>query len=122
MPTDEQFTEFQNDNPALADKLDFVRKSHNVGLAMLRLRLLAKEHAKIGEMLLPHEGINVTKLRRYAEDEIEARFERIPGVSQSNVLGGLQDEMQAAAKELRFEEAASLRDRIKQLESFELAR
>jgi len=34
----------------------------------------------------------------------------------------LQDEMQAAAKELRFEEAASLRDRIKQLESFELAR
>jgi len=34
----------------------------------------------------------------------------------------LQDEMQAAAKELRFEEAAGLRDRIKQLESFELAR
>ena len=34
----------------------------------------------------------------------------------------LQDEMQAAAKELRFEEAANLRDRVKQLESFELAR
>ena len=94
MPTDEQIVEFQNNNPDLVDKLDLVRKSHNVGLAMLRLRLLAKEHAKIGKMLLPHEGINVTKLRRYAEDEIEARFERIPGVSQSNVLGGLQDEMQ----------------------------
>ncbi len=34
------------------------------------------------------------KLRRFAEDEIEARFERVPGVSQSNVIGGLEDELQ----------------------------
>lgn len=94
MPTDEQIVEFQNDHPDLADKLELVRKAHNVGLAMLRLRLLAKEHTVIGEELLPHEGINVTELRRYAEDEIEARFERVSGVSQSNVIGGLEDEMQ----------------------------
>ena len=94
MPTDEQIVEFQSTHPELAEKLELVRKAHNVGLAMLRLRLLAKEHEEIGEVLLPHEGIDVTKLRRYAEDEIEARFERVPGVSQSNVLGGLQDEMQ----------------------------
>lgn len=94
MPTDEQIVEFQSTHPELAEKLELVRKAHNVGLAMLRLRLLAKEHEEIGDVLLPHEGIDVTKLRRYAEDEIEARFERVPGVSQSNVLGGLQDEMQ----------------------------
>lgn len=94
MPTDEQVVAFQADHPELADKLERVRKSHNIGLAMLRLRLLVKDHPEIGEVLLPHEGIDVTKLRRYAEDEIEARFERVPGVSQSNVLGGLQDEMQ----------------------------
>jgi HAE1 family hydrophobic/amphiphilic exporter-1 len=94
MATDEQIVAFQNEHPELADKLEMVRKAHNVGLAMLRLRLLAKEHAEIGEILLPYDGIDVTKLRRFAEDEIEARFERVSGVSQSNVLGGLQDEMQ----------------------------
>jgi hydrophobic/amphiphilic exporter-1 (mainly G- bacteria), HAE1 family len=94
MATDEQLVAAQNEFPELSDKLELVRKAHNIGLAMLRLRLLAKEHPEIGEKLLPHEGIDVTKLRRYAEDEIEARFERVSGVSQSNVLGGLQDEMQ----------------------------
>ncbi len=34
----------------------------------------------------------------------------------------MHDEMQLAAKELRFEEAATMRDRIKQLEGFELVR
>lgn len=94
MATDEQIVAFQKEHPELSEKLELVRKAHNIGLAMLRLRLLAKEHPEVGEQLLPHEGIDVTKLRRFAEDEIEARFERVPGVSQSNVLGGLQDEMQ----------------------------
>ena len=94
MPTDEQIVAFQKEHPELADKLELVRKAHNVGLAMLRLRLLANEHQEIGEVLLPYRNIDVTKLRRYAEDEIEARFERVSGVSQSNVLGGLEDEMQ----------------------------
>ncbi len=94
MPTDEQIVAFQGEHPELADKLELVRKAHNVGLAMLRLRLLADEHEEIGEALLPYRNIDVTKLRRYAEDEIEARFERVSGVSQSNVLGGLEDEMQ----------------------------
>ena len=94
MPTDKQIVAFQNKHPELAARLELVRKAHNVGLAMLRLRLLAKEHEMIGDVLLPYDGINVTKLRRFAEDEIEARFERVSGVSQSNVLGGLQDEMQ----------------------------
>ncbi len=59
---------------------------------MLRLRLLAKEHPEFDELLPP--DLDVTKLRRFAEDEIEARFERVPGVSQSNVIGGLEDELQ----------------------------
>ena len=87
MPTDEQIVAFQKEHPELADKLELVRKAHNVGLAMLRLRLLANEHQEIGEVLLPYRNIDVTKLRRFAEDEIEARFERVAGVSQSNVLG-----------------------------------
>ncbi len=60
---------------------------------MLRLRLLAEGHPAVRE-LLPPADLNVPEFRRFAEDEIEARFERVPGVSQSNVLGGLEDELQ----------------------------
>lgn len=93
-PTDEKIVALQKERPDLSEQLERVRRSHNVGLAMLRLRLLGEEHEIVNERLLPHRHINVTELRRFAEDEIEARFERVPGVSQSNVLGGLQDEMQ----------------------------
>ena len=37
-------------------------------------------------------------------------------------IAKLSDEMRHAAQELRFEDAAKLRDRIKQLEELELAR
>ena len=66
---------------------------HNAGLAALRLRDLAKQHAEFRE-LLPPEDLEVNKLRRFAEDEIESRFERVPGVSQSQVFGGWEDELQ----------------------------
>ena len=92
-PSDEQIRAFQESHPELAEKLKPVLQAHNVGLAMLRLRLLAKEHPEVDE-LLPPKDMDVTKLRRFAEDEIEARFERVPGVSQSNVFGGLEEEMQ----------------------------
>ncbi|MCA9266371.1 MAG: efflux RND transporter permease subunit, partial [Planctomycetales bacterium] len=92
-PTSEEFDAFEAKHPALSDKLARVRDSSNEGLGMLRLRLLAKEHPEVAE-LLPPPDMDVTKLRRFAEDEIEARFERVPGVSQSNVIGGLEDELQ----------------------------
>jgi len=93
-PNDEELAEFQQKYPQLADKIEPVRKAHNIGLAILRLRTLAKEHPEIKAELLPPEGLEVTELRRFAEDEIEARFERVPGVSQANVIGGLEDELQ----------------------------
>ncbi len=92
-PSDERIAEFQAAHPELTEQIQEVRNAHNPGLAMLRLRLLAEKHAEVKE-LLPPEDFNVTKLRRFAEDEIEARFERVPGVSQANVIGGLEDELQ----------------------------
>ena len=53
----------------------------------------AEQHPEFKE-LLPPDDFDVAKLRRFAEDEIEARFERVPGVSQSNVIGGYEDELQ----------------------------
>lgn len=34
-----------------------------------------------------------TKMRKFAEDFIEARFERIPGISNSNIVGGREQEL-----------------------------
>lgn len=91
-PEEETIVSFQESHPDLRDPLQRARDSHNPGLAMLRLRLLAQEHPEV-QQLLP-EQFDVTKLRRFAEDVIESRFERVSGVSQSNVIGGLEDELQ----------------------------
>jgi HAE1 family hydrophobic/amphiphilic exporter-1 len=92
-PTGEELDKFAEKYPQLKDGVEHVRKSRNVGLAIMRLRELAVKHPEFKE-LLPPDSLEVTKLRRFAEDEIESRFERVPGVSQSNVIGGLEDELQ----------------------------
>ncbi|MEZ6123725.1 MAG: efflux RND transporter permease subunit [Planctomycetaceae bacterium] len=92
-PSLERLDAFTAKHPKLAQEMDRIRNASNPGLAMLRLRNLAKEHSEVTELLPPAE-LDVTKLRRFAEDEIEARFERVSGVSQANVIGGLTDELQ----------------------------
>ena len=92
-PTSKDFDAFAKQHPALSDEIQRIRDSHNSGLAMMRLRLLAAEHPEVAA-LLPPPDLDVPKLRRFAEDEIEARFERVAGVSQANVIGGLEDELQ----------------------------
>jgi len=92
-PSPEDFDAFEAKYPALVDALEPARNSHNAGLGMLRLRMLVDDHPEVKE-LLPPDDLDVSKLRRFAEDEIEARFERVSGVSQSNVIGGLEDELQ----------------------------
>ena len=92
-PSPERLDDFARRYPAFADRLDSVRSARNVGLAIMRLRQLGRENPQLKE-LLPPEELEVAKLRRFAEDEIEARFERVPGVSQSNVFGGYEDELQ----------------------------
>ncbi len=92
-PADAQYDAFEAKHPELKSELSKVRKSHNIGLAMLRLRKLGAANPTFQE-LLPPDSLDVNKLRRFAEDEIEALFERVAGVSQSNVTGGLEDELQ----------------------------
>jgi len=78
--------------PEVAQKLDSVLRAHNEGLAVLRLRLLAEEHPELSELLPP--DIDVPKELKFTEDVIEARFERVRGVSNSNVFGGREPELQ----------------------------
>jgi HAE1 family hydrophobic/amphiphilic exporter-1 len=93
MPTEDDIKAFADAHPELKADLQPVLDAHNMGVAMLRLRMLANDHEVVKE-LLPPESLRVTELKRFAEDEIEARFERVPGVSQSNVIGGLEEELQ----------------------------
>jgi hydrophobic/amphiphilic exporter-1 (mainly G- bacteria), HAE1 family len=92
-PTEDDFDAFQQQHPDLEAEITRVRNSSNQGLGMLRLRLLAEKHPEVNE-LLPPKDLEITRLKRFAEDEIESRFERVPGISQSNVIGGLEDELQ----------------------------
>jgi HAE1 family hydrophobic/amphiphilic exporter-1 len=92
-PSAEHFDRFVSEHPELQTQLNKARSAENSALLMLRLRKLAIEHPQVSELLPPPE-LDIPKLKRFTEDEIEARFERVDGVSLSNVIGGLEDEMQ----------------------------
>ncbi len=91
-PTREEIRAFIEEHPELREPLAEVLSAHNSGLAIMRLRRVVKQHPLAAELLPPE--IDVTELRRFAEDNLEARFERVAGVSQANVIGGLEDELQ----------------------------
>jgi len=78
--------------PHLADDLARVGRAGNVGLANLRLRELIAAHPELSGLMPPEE--DVLKLRRFAEDQIEASLERVSGVANANVFGGEDQELQ----------------------------
>ncbi|GAA5509760.1 efflux RND transporter permease subunit [Novipirellula caenicola] len=91
-PTRQEIQAFADQHPELREPLATVLRTDNPGLRLMRLRNLAKDHPGIAPLLPP--DLNVPEMRRFAEDYIEARLERVNGVSNANVLGGLTDEMQ----------------------------
>lgn len=92
MADEAEFRKVQEQHPQLKDDLEKILKTKNPGLASKRLRALAETHAEVTP-LLPRD-IDVATLRRFAEDSIEAQFERVSGVSNSNVIGGRDPEVQ----------------------------
>jgi HAE1 family hydrophobic/amphiphilic exporter-1 len=92
LPSAEQFDAFAAKQPDLVARIDRVRSTQNPGLAMYRLREVAAEHPAVKELLPPPADMNT--YRRFAEDFIEARLEKVPGISQANVFGGREDELQ----------------------------
>jgi HAE1 family hydrophobic/amphiphilic exporter-1 len=83
---------FADQHPELRDAIDPLLRTSNSGLRLLRLREAASQHPGLQPLLPP--DLNVPGMRRFAEDVIETRFERVSGVSNANVLGGLEDELQ----------------------------
>jgi HAE1 family hydrophobic/amphiphilic exporter-1 len=91
-PSAEQLDAFASAHPQLEQEIEHVRRAMTPGLALYRLKQLVKEHPEV-QSLMPKLQ-DLTKLRRFAEDTIEARFEKVAGVSQANVFGGEEDELQ----------------------------
>ena len=92
MPTRAEIATWQDQHPRLAEVLEPARRAHNAGLSMLRLRRAAADHAEVAQ-LLPSVEIDVPKLRKFAQDLIESRFERCQGITNSNVFGGQDPEL-----------------------------
>ncbi|HEX5136214.1 MAG TPA: efflux RND transporter permease subunit [Planctomycetota bacterium] len=83
---------FAREHPQFAGALAPVLKARSTGLAMRRLEAAVKAHPELAELQPP--PVDVEKMRRFAEDVIEARFERVEGIANANVLGGREDELQ----------------------------
>ncbi len=95
-PDKQQVVDFAARHAELAEPLKPVLSAMNPALMVYRLRQL---HARLGEQypeldeLMP-PNIDVMKLRRFTEDVIESRLERVKGVSDVYVYGGLQEELE----------------------------
>jgi hydrophobic/amphiphilic exporter-1 (mainly G- bacteria), HAE1 family len=90
-PTAEKVDAFIAKHPQIADELRRATRASNPALTIYRLKQLAAKHPSVKELI---SAVDVTELRRFAEDTIEARFERVDGVSNSNVIGGREEELQ----------------------------
>jgi len=88
----EEVAAFAAAHPEHAEALAPVLRAHNTGLALRRLQAAAAEEPDLAELLPPKIDINL--MRTFAEDVIESRFERVTGVSNSNVFGGREEELQ----------------------------
>lgn len=95
-PTNEKIDAFAAKHPELAQPLETAKLTTNSSLKLFRLRELATKHPEVDEILPKDQDL--TTLRRFCEDFIETRFERVKGVSNSNVVGGREEEMQVVVE------------------------
>jgi len=91
LPDKKLIEEAKAKHPETAATLDRVLQSNNSGLMRTRLKEAVTKYPQLSEILPPER--DVSTMLRFAEDNIESRFERVPGVSNSNVRGGREDEV-----------------------------
>ncbi len=87
-----QVRDYQNQYPALEDVLEALLVEPDRARAGLMLLDAADDHPVL-QPLVPEE-LDVPTYRKFAEDNIEAAFERVEGVSNSNVFGGRDPQVQ----------------------------
>ncbi len=90
-----RLAEFQQQHPETVEQL---RPVKNLGVSPRALQRFREQYPDLADAatlstLLPPD-IDVPKFRKFAEDFIEPEFERVSGVSNSNVIGGQEEELQ----------------------------
>ncbi len=92
VPPREDADKLARQHPELKSAIKDVYSAASDGLKMLRLRRLAAKDPRVKAWLPPEQDVSIK--RKFAEDFIEAALERVEGVSNSNVLGGREEELQ----------------------------
>jgi HAE1 family hydrophobic/amphiphilic exporter-1 len=92
VPSDAEIDAFVAKYPDMSKPMQPVLLAGTGALRYKRLTVLLEKHPNVQELLPPPRDISTLQL--FAEDTIEARFERVPGVANSNVLGGRERELQ----------------------------
>ncbi|MGI8980662.1 MAG: efflux RND transporter permease subunit [Pirellulaceae bacterium] len=92
VPPAEEGKAFAAEHPDLAAAIELAYAAKSDGLKMHRLRKLAATDPRVRKWI-PEEQ-DISKFRKFAEDYIEAALERVEGVSNANVMGGREEELQ----------------------------
>jgi HAE1 family hydrophobic/amphiphilic exporter-1 len=94
-PSDADFDRFVAQFPEHRDAITWIRDAQSYGLLLYRLRKTIDSHPDNAEFAkLAPADIDMPKLHRFAEEVIESAFERVEGVSTSQVVGGRREELQ----------------------------
>jgi len=91
-PSEAVLKKYQAKYPQWSEPLASIARAANPGLALLRMRELQKLHPELAGLC--GEYIDLTKLQRFSENTIEAQFERVNGVSDAEIRGGREEEVQ----------------------------
>ena len=95
-PSKDEIAAFQKKYPHLADEVQPAYDAINSALRVFRLQEICNQyqdkHPELTQ-LLPAE-VNLEDVRKLSEDVIEARLERVPGVSEADTYGGQDEELQ----------------------------
>ncbi len=108
VPSDEELKQFVTQHPHLRKLCQPLIDAHKWDLRLFRLNQLAQQNAEI-RSLLPVS--DVRKHRRFVEEHVKSRFDRVHGVADTWVMGGQPEEMQVivdaerlAARKLTIED------------------
>lgn len=95
-PSTAAIVQFQESHPEVAQHLERARTAMNTGLRVFRLQQVYKQQKEkcpeLKELLPP--DVDLQAVRKLAEDIIEPRLERVPGVSEADTYGGQEEELQ----------------------------
>ncbi|OYP37067.1 efflux RND transporter permease subunit [Rhodopirellula sp. MGV] len=95
-PTAQQIAAFQSEHPDLAEMLEPSRLASNSALRVFRLNQCMEQNLEQFPSLqsLQPPPIDLEQLRKFSEDFVEPRLERVAGVSNAETNGGREEELQ----------------------------